>query len=164
MPGKPSSIDAWLTCQVAHFNVALNTAWVREVLPALTLLPLPGAPPMVHGAVDLGGLLVPVYDMQHQLTGDARSIQVNDHLVVLELSHGPVALHVQRALTLVPGEASPAHEALGELEHAPWIAGTTRVGAQWVWIQDPEAFLSPTEQHQLRDALSALDKGQDGDV
>jgi purine-binding chemotaxis protein CheW len=54
---------------------------VREVVPARTVSPLPGAGPLVEGVVELRGTLLPVIDLRRRLAAPAL-VAAGKYLVV----------------------------------------------------------------------------------
>lgn len=53
-----------LEFRLASERYAVETAFVREVLPFRDLTPLPGTPPFVLGIVNVRGRILPVYDIK----------------------------------------------------------------------------------------------------
>lgn len=90
---------------------ALPIACVREVLPALPVVRLRGAPPGIRGLVQARGRAVPV----HSTSADAPAHPV---LVLIEHAGDCHALEVEAVLDL--GEAPDAGEVL---DVAAWVAG-----------------------------------------
>lgn len=50
--------------RLAHERYALETRWVREIVPLRELTPLPGTPPFILGIVNVRGQVVPVIDIK----------------------------------------------------------------------------------------------------
>lgn len=53
-----------LEFRLASERYAVETSFVREVLPLRELTPLPGTPPFVLGIVNVRGRILPVYDIK----------------------------------------------------------------------------------------------------
>lgn len=66
---------------VGPFRCALDVMRVREVVPARTVSPLPGAGPLVEGVVELRGALLPVIDLRRRLAAPA-VVAAGKYLVV----------------------------------------------------------------------------------
>jgi purine-binding chemotaxis protein CheW len=87
---------------------------VQELLPALTIAPLPGAPAGVEGVINLRGAVVPVLDVRRRFGMPAKELGLADHFIVVRWQDRLTALHVDRALELARFDAG----ALAEIESA----------------------------------------------
>lgn len=91
---------------LACFELA-GRAWavpigqVREIRSAATITPLPDAPRLIEGLVDLRGTWIPVVDLDALLTAGPASPAARDRLVVVSISELVIAFRVDRALPVV---------------------------------------------------------------
>ncbi|HJV33944.1 chemotaxis protein CheW [Geomonas sp.] len=132
---------------------ALRLDRVQRVVRAAAVTPLPKAPEIVLGVLDLQGQVVPVINLRRRFSLPEREIRSDDQLVVARAGALTVALAVD-------GTESVLEE--GELELTSpeeIVAGTsflegvaaTRQGL--LLIHDLEALLFPAEESQLSKAL-----------
>jgi purine-binding chemotaxis protein CheW len=98
VPGESLEV---LVFEMAGQRYALAAGDVRELLRAVALTPVPGAPPGVEGAINLRGSVVPVYDLRPYFRLPAKALELSDHLIVARLGQRSVALRVDQALDLV---------------------------------------------------------------
>jgi purine-binding chemotaxis protein CheW len=129
---------------------------VRELVRAVAVVPLPGAPPAVEGVINVHGRLVPVLDLRARLGLPAKPVEPADHLVVARAGGRLVALRVDRATDLVRLDAADVEQARGlvpGLESAGWVA---RLADDVLLIHDPGTLLSRAESARLDDALPAV--------
>src|SRR5688572_2599366 len=68
---------------------------VREILRAATVAPLPGAPSVVMGTLNVRGAVVPVYDIRSRFSLSSRPVRADDHLVLADAGR-PVVIAVDR--------------------------------------------------------------------
>jgi len=123
---------------------ALRATAVEEILPALTITAMAGAPAGVEGVINLRGRLVPVLDLRQVLRLPSRPIEHTDHLIVLRAGARPSAVRVDRSIGLVRvADASPA-------------AGVAQLPDGLVFIHDPHAFLPPEDAAVLETALARV--------
>src|SRR5262245_8682454 len=144
-----------LVFEVAGRRYGLAAADVRELVRAVAVVPLPGAPPAVEGVINVRGRVVPVLDVRARLRLPAKPVEPSDHLVIAQAGERLVALRVDRATDLVRLEAADVEEARGllpGLESAGWVA---RLPDDVLLIHDLGAFLSRAESARLDDALPA---------
>lgn len=130
---------------------AVASADVREVLRAVWIESLPGAPPSVEGLIDYRGTPTPVYDVRARFGLPLRPVHPMDHLVVMDVGARPVALRVDRAeaLVLVDEVAAVAAREAGE----GLFGRTARVDGELLLVHDPERFLSESQRARLEAAL-----------
>jgi purine-binding chemotaxis protein CheW len=123
---------------------ALRAVDVEEILPALTVTAMPGAPAGVEGVINLRGRLVPVLDLRQVLRLPSRPITHTDHLIVLRAGARPSAVRVDRAVELVPvaGGSLPG--------------GVAQLPGGLVFVHDPREFLSSEDARALERALARV--------
>jgi hypothetical protein len=89
---------AILVFEIGGRRFGLPAAEVRELLRAVTILPLPLAPDVVEGIINVRGTVVPVLDIRARLRLPAKAAEPSDHLIVVEPGGRPVVLRIDRAL------------------------------------------------------------------
>jgi purine-binding chemotaxis protein CheW len=133
---------------------ALPAGDVRELLRAVRITPLPHAPAVVEGLLNLRGELLPVLDMRRRFRLPARPMSASDHLVVARAGPRSVALRVDRVeslLSLEPGLLDPAPSALPGVGY---VAGALKLPDGLVLLHDLRTFLSAAEALTLEEALA----------
>ena len=123
---------------------ALPVAQVRELLPALSTTPIPGAPPGVEGVINLRGVVVPVLDVRHHFGLESKLITPADHFIVASIREQLVVLHVDRALELVRFDAAALTQ--GDETHARVAKSADGL----VILHQAEHFLSAAQAAMLR--------------
>jgi purine-binding chemotaxis protein CheW len=133
----------------ARYALALDA--VRELVRAVALVPLPGAPPIVEGVVNLRGQVVPVLDIRGRFGLPPRPVEPTDHLIVASAGGRVVAIRVDRALHLLTLEQAldPSVPSSG------YVAGVARLADGLAVIHDLETFLSAPEGAHLDRALES---------
>jgi purine-binding chemotaxis protein CheW len=141
-----------LVFELAGRRYGLPTADVREVLPALTIVPLPRAPAVVEGIINLRGVVVPVLGIRSRFHLPPRELAVSDHLIVAQLGDRPLALRVDRVTELIRLDSADIEDARGlpGVEYVAWVAKRSE---DLVLIHDLRTFLSRTEAAELAAAL-----------
>lgn len=147
-----------LVFEVQGQRYGLAVADVREVLRAVSLTPLPRAPAIIEGVIDLRGALVPVLDLRRRFQLPPRPIAHTDHLIVAAAGERRVALRVDQALGLSVIEASAVDEAQAVLPGVEYVAQVAHFPDGLVLIHDLRTFLSAAEAESLAAALAAKDE------
>jgi purine-binding chemotaxis protein CheW len=131
----------------------LPVAEVREIVRAVLPVPLPGAPRVIEGVINLRGTVVPVIDLRRSFRLPERSIEPSDHLVIARAAGRLVALRVDRVTDL-------ARVAPPDVQDVA-AARIAKLPGDLVVIQDLGALLSEAESSALDRALPAS-RGPDG--
>ncbi len=150
--------------EAQRFGVRLSQ--VERVISAVEVTPLPGAPRVVLGVVDMHGEIVPVYDTRVRFGGQASPVRARDQFLLLRRGDGMAALVVQETIGVFDLETDAAPVALApaqESEHG-WFDGTTRLADDLVLIHDVDRFLSAAESGALNDALRAASQRAPAEV
>ena len=144
-----------LVFETAGQRYGLAAADVREVLRAVLPTPIPNAPSIIEGVIDLRGTIVPVLDIRRRFRLPARPIEHTDHLIVARAGERLVALHADRAVELARLEASAVEQTENVLPGADYVAQIARFPDGLVLIHDLQSFLSAAEGEALSTALDA---------
>ncbi len=134
-------------------SYALSTACVERVLPAMAMLPLPGAPDIVLGIVNVHGDILPVMDVRRRFGLPSREPDVDDLFLVVRTALRRLVFPVTSVTdvrALGPENAVDASEAM---PFEAYLSGIVRCGDDIVLIHDVDAFLSLDEESVLNEAL-----------
>lgn len=156
-PAVADALREILLFEVHEQRYGLAVADVREVLRAVALTPLPRAPTVIEGIINLRGAIVPVLDLRRRFQLPLRPIEPDDQLIVALAGRRVVALRVDRALGLGVIEASAVDRAEAVLPGVDYVAQVARFPDGLVFIHDLATFLSATEAEALATALAAKD-------
>ena len=134
--------------------IGLPATAVREIVRAVAITPMPGAPAIVEGVVNVRGQLVPVVDVRRRLALPPRALDPDEFLVVLLDGARTLAIRVDEVDDLVEIDAD-AVEASVELSPAlRGLAGLAARADGVLVIYDPGAFIAQGEAEAL-DAMLA---------
>jgi purine-binding chemotaxis protein CheW len=155
------------TLEVLVFEVGgqrhgLPVADVQEILPVVTVTPVPEAPPLVEGIINLRGTVIPVLDTRRRLRLPARAAAYTDHLVVARAGGRRVALRVDRALDLVRFGAGDVADAEAVLPGAGGVARVAKLPDGLVLVHDLGTLLSPAESAALDKVLAGPARVEEG--
>jgi purine-binding chemotaxis protein CheW len=132
---------------------------VIEVLPAVTIAALPGAPDVIGGVIDLRGALVPVLDLRRRLGLPVRARKLDDHVVVCDVGRRRVGIWVDRAedvLAVAGGDLVP----VDGVAQASFLPGVTRRDDGLMLVYDVRSFLAADEALRLDTAVGTAQRGR----
>ena len=147
-----------LTFELDSRRHGFRVEQVVQVVQMVEISPLPGAPAVIEGVVNVRGSIVPVFDLRSRLGLPARAIDPAQHLVILASGTRSSAVRVDSAEDFVSipdsdiavsiadsgiGAASPRH-----------VAGIAATADGTTIIYDLAAFLSQSEAEALDDAIA----------
>jgi purine-binding chemotaxis protein CheW len=146
-----------LVFEVAGQRYGLPTDDVRELVRAVAITPLPSAPAVIEGVVNVRGRVLPVLDVRARFSLPARALDPSDHFIVAAAGPRGVILRVDRAthLAMIDEASIQAPETLGP--SADYVAGVASVEDGMILIHDLSTFLSAAEAASLDQALNEVD-------
>jgi purine-binding chemotaxis protein CheW len=142
----------FLVFEVAGHHYGLPVADVREIVRAVTPVPVAGAPAVVEGVINLRGNIVPLFDPRQRFRLPTRPLEPTDHLIIAWTGGRLVALRVDRVLDLV---LVP----VGDLKDVQGVARIARLPGDLVPIRDLSILLLPAEEAVLEQVLPAREGG-----
>jgi len=148
-----------LTFDLDSRRHAFRADHVVQVVQMVDISPLPGAPAVIEGIVNVRGSIVPVLDLRARLGLPARPIDPAQHLVILASGTRSSAVRVDAAddFVSIPDAdiaASLADSGIGGAG-ARHVAGIAATADGTTIIYDLAAFLSQIETESLDKALMA---------
>lgn len=127
---------------------------VDRIVRIVDITPLPKAPDIVLGAVNVRGRVVPVVNVRRRFGLPEREIALSDRLIVAHTARRPVALVVDAVaggvLEYSAQDASEAREVLPGLDH---LEGVVKLEDGLLLIHDLGRFLSLEEEADLDRAM-----------
>jgi purine-binding chemotaxis protein CheW len=151
-------LQSLVTFNLDDRRFALYTAAVQRVIRVVEVTPLPKAPDIVVGIINMQGQIIPVFDIRMRFHLPPRDVQLNDQMIVATTTKRTVALWVDSAgdVIEIPEEKIiAAEEILPELEY---LQGVVKTHDGMVLIHDLERFLSLPEEEALGEAMEALNR------
>lgn len=139
---------------MSGYRYALTSSAVREIVRAVSIAPLPKAPPIIEGVINVRGALVPVLDIRQRFGLPAAPLTPSDHLILAVAGARDVALRVDQATDLI---SVPDNQVDGPHASAPGaelISGIARLPDGVLVIHDLERFLSLDEARATSSALA----------
>lgn len=146
--------DEVLMFEVEGQRHAVPTSIVAEVLRAVAIAPLPRAPRVVTGIINVRGRLVPVLDLRRRFGAADRPVDPGERLLLLR---GPQRLMGLRADAVLGLQALPpgSLEQVGQLvPGADQVAGVARLPDGVLLVYDLESLLNEAEATVLDAAVA----------
>jgi purine-binding chemotaxis protein CheW len=134
---------------------ALHLPVVERAIRIVELSPLPKAPEIVLGVINVQGRIVPVVNIRKRFCLPDRNIRLSDQLLIARASRRTVALAVDAVSGMVE---RPDREIIAAQEILPgieYVEGVAKLEDGLILIHNLDAFLSLEEEQTLSAALTA---------
>jgi len=159
-PEEPSVTgNDFLLFSLDEARYAVRLPAVERVVRAVEVTPLPGAPEIVLGIVNVGGRIIPVADVRKRFGLPERPVDPADQFIIARTPARTVALAVDatHGVATIP-EASVA-QAGSIVAGLGYLSGVAKLPEGLVLIHDLGSFLSLPEEQALEEALRAREPG-----
>lgn len=140
------------TLDARRYGLPLHA--VQRIVRIVDITPLPKAPAIVLGIVNVQGRIVPVVDLRRRFRLPERRPVLSDHLVIAETPRRPLAFIADEVRGV---ERCPDHELTapeGVVPGLEYLAGIARRRDGLVLIHDLSKFLGLDEEEVLERALN----------
>ena len=142
----------WVVFGLDTGRYAISLATVDRIVRAVYVTPLPLAPAIVLGAINVEGCVLPVFNVRRRFRLPERNINRADHFLIARTAQRRVVLVIDAAQGVLE---LPSHAVTDVASIAPGLAhirGVITLEDGLVLIHDLEQFLSPDESHALDEA------------
>ena len=140
---------------------ALPMRQVKRVVRAAEITPLPRAPEIVLGLINIAGVVVAVVNLRKRFNLPVSELKLSDHVIVAATSRRDVALVVDTVSDVIErrvDEIDPTGNILRGLEY---VEGVVKLSDGMLLIHDLETFLSLDEERALDEAISVKTEGHE---
>lgn len=155
--GARTGLAQFLIFRLDDRRFALPLTVVDRVVRAVEVTPLPNAPALILGAINVHGRVLPVLNVRRRFRMPDRDVTPEDWFLLAHTARHAVVLVVddsEGVLERPQGEVVVSRHIVPELEPFP---GVIRLDDGLVLIHDLERFLSFDEARALDGALDPLD-------
>ncbi len=136
-----------------ELRYALYLPVVEKVFRAVEITPLPRAPAIIYGVVNIQGRIIPVVNVRRRFRLPEREIELDDQMILAHTPRWTVALladSIDGVKEFHKEDLAPARDLLPGLEY---VEGVLKVPNGMVLIHDLDAFLSLDEEEKLDEAM-----------
>lgn len=134
---------------------ALPLGAVERAVRMVEVLPLPKAPEIVCGVVNVHGRIIPVIDARRRFGLPEKAVALSDQLLIASTRTLTLAMRVDAVIDVVEWSEEDCIAAEGIVAGLEHVAGIAKLAGGMVLIHDLESFLSLEEERSLGRALAA---------
>ncbi len=147
------AVNHLLVFALDEFRYALYLPVVERVFRVVAITPLPQAPDIVLGVINLQGRVVPVVNVRKRFRLPEREIDLGDQLILTRTSRRSVALLADSVGAVIEYSPKNIVSAQNILPWVEYVAGVVKLEDGMVLIHDLETFLSLDEEKKLGEAM-----------
>ncbi|MFZ2629763.1 MAG: chemotaxis protein CheW [Rugosibacter sp.] len=136
-----------------ELRVALRLSAVERVVRAVYVSPLPDAPEIVSGVVNVQGRVVPVVNMRRRFRLAERPAALTDRLVIARTNQRPVALMADTVSGVLEYPEPDIIAAASIFPGMAYVDGVVKLADGLILIHDLGRFLSLDEASALERAM-----------
>ncbi len=146
-----------LLARLAGTQVGFSALAVREIVRAVAIAPLPGAPAIIEGAINVRGRIVPVVDVRQRLGLPALTNGPEQFLILLEAADRLVAIRVEDVEDVADVPAGGLESPSAVSPVIARLSGVAAMETGALVIYDAGSFLTQAEREALDAAEAAAE-------
>lgn len=135
-------------------RLAVPSDCVDFVTRAVALTPLPHAPEIIAGLVNIRGKVVPAANVRRRSGFTDRPLRASDYFIVVHTPRRALVLIADAIVGLLPFHSEDFSPVENILPGVPHVAGVLSDANGMILIHDLERFLSLEEEEHLKGALA----------
>ena len=134
---------------------ALRLGVVDKVIRAVEISPLPQAPEIVQGVINVRGRIMPVINVRQRFHLPERELALSDQFIIAHTARRPVCLVADSivAVSEYPEQSMAGPESI--LPGMEYVEGVVKLDNGLLLIHDLDSFLSLDEEVCLTQALAS---------
>jgi purine-binding chemotaxis protein CheW len=126
---------------------------VERIVNIVDVTPLPHAPDIVLGVVNVQGRVIPVINVRRRFHLSEREIALTDRMVVAHTARRPVALVVDAVIGVLEYSEQEAVGPQNVLPDLRYVEGVVKLDSEMILIHNLDKFLSLEEETALERAM-----------
>lgn len=145
--------NQFVVFSIEGLKYALSLSAVERVVRAVEVTPLPKAPDIVIGAINVGGRITPVVNIRKRFQLPEREIALSDQIIIANIKDGTIALVVDSVSGVIERSEEEVVKAEKIVTGMDYVNGVVKFEDDMVLIHDIEKFLSLEEKSVLNNAM-----------
>lgn len=151
-----SRTEKLLVFTLSDLHCALRLSDIGRILHAVEIIPVPNAPVIVMGLINVQGGIIPVLNIRRLLRLPEIEMTLNDQIILSRTTSFPVAIlvdNVQGVAEFNEQDIIAPEELYPGIEH---LEGIAKLKDGILYIYNLDRFLSSEERSEIVDLLSGV--------
>jgi purine-binding chemotaxis protein CheW len=132
---------------------AVRLSVVERVMRAVAITPLPHAPEIIRGVVNVHGRLTPVVDLRKRFRSPFRDLELSDRFIVARTARRSVIVVADAVIGVIEHDQQKVTSARDILPGAASLEGVVKLSDGMVFLHNLDSVLSLDEERALHEAL-----------
>lgn len=150
---RERNMGSLVVFEVAGQRFGLPLERVEQAVRIVEITPLPKAPAVVAGIINVRGSVLPVIDVRRRFRLPARASQLSDQLLIVDSTLRRLALWVDAVDDVAVYDAADFTGVDAVVPGMEFLQGIARLPDGLVLIQDLERLLTQDEERTLGEAI-----------
>jgi purine-binding chemotaxis protein CheW len=152
--------QALITFRLGFQTFGLPIEPILQVIPMVTIQPLPGVNHSVEGTINYHGRVIPVFNLRRHLGLPEASFRLDTPIILIQASQGEFGLivdEIQVVFTPHPEDILEVSEVLKtSLTEKDALQGFIRAANQFIIVLNPDELPDPDSLKTVMEAIEAL--------
>ncbi len=135
---------------------ALPVSSMERVFPVVEVTPLPDAPDIVTGIVNIHGSIIPVFNIRRRFRLPETAVNLTDKLIIAHTAGRSVGIVVDAVSDVMEYPEKDIVNADKIVPGMEYIDGVAKLDDNIILIHNIDKFLSPGEENKLDEAVEKL--------
>jgi len=132
---------------------------VLRIARAVSVKPLPNAPDIVEGILNVQGEVIPVVNLRKRFDFPPRPIEIEDHFIIAKTARRVIAILVDEVRDIIESQQTQIVNRADILPNMEFIEGVIKTDQDMYYIQDLDKLLSLEEEERLDASLKKSGSG-----
>jgi purine-binding chemotaxis protein CheW len=137
---------------------ALGLSAVDRTIPVVEITPLPKAPEIILGIINIHGQIIPVFNIRKRFRLPDREMRLKDQFIIANTARYKVALLVDEVTDIIEYAPQEMTEPGTILPVTEYVEGIIKLEGNMVLIHSLDKFLSLDEEMVLENTLKEVQK------
>jgi purine-binding chemotaxis protein CheW len=139
---------------------ALDLSVVERTERMVEITPLPRAPEIVAGVIDVRGRIIPVLNIRKRFRLPERPAALSDLLLMARTARRAIAFTVDAVCGVVERSEQEITEPASVLPGIEYVKGVAKFANGMIFIHDLDGFLSLEEENALESAIGRQESSE----
>jgi purine-binding chemotaxis protein CheW len=140
--------------QLDDRRYALPLSAVERITRVVEVMPLPDAPRVIAGVINVHGRIVAVVNIRERFALPERALRLTDQLVIAQTPKQTIALLVDAVLDVIECAEADIIAASAIAPGMQYICGIAKLADGMILIHDLDRLLSSDEQRAANDVMT----------
>ena len=150
----------YLTFYLDNKTFALPLHLIERIILVIEMTPLPNAPDIIMGVINLYGRIIPVADLRKRFHFDDKALHIEDYIIVGRTTQRSLGIRVDNVGEIITGSKDDVIEQKDILPDIAYVKGVVKLNGNIILIHDLEQCLSLDEHKEVSEAVEKLGKSK----